>query len=284
VEADIRLVAVPTRSSPRLALGLAAPDAPIWTATVTAEAAPAVIRRLLAAFLKLRASGETAAMRVRHLAPVLRARLAAAAEARSPVAPATRAPAPRAGLVDLDDGRVAALIALPFGRCDAPTFATVAAWSEAFGHGELRLSPWRGVTLPGVSREAGPALLEAARSAALIVDPADPRLAVAACSGAPACANATTPTRADATRLAAAAASLIRSGATVHVSGCAKGCAQSKPAHLTLIGEGEAYRIVVGGTARDPSSVRLPIGEILYRLPDVRDATGLRQAFAEATP
>jgi precorrin-3B synthase len=223
-------------------------------------------------------------MRVRHLAPVLRARLAAAAEARFPVAPATRAPAPRAGLVDLDDGRVAALIALPFGRCDAPTFARLAAWSETFGRGELRLSPWRGFALPSVAREAGPTVLDAARSAGLIVDPADPRLAVAACPGSPSCANATTPTRDDATRLAAAGASLIRSGATVHVSGCAKGCACSKPAHLTLVGDGEAYRIVVSGKAGDPASVRLPIGEILHRLRDIRDVADLRRPFVEAAP
>jgi precorrin-3B synthase len=36
------------------------------------------------------------------------------------------------------------------------------------------------------------------------------------------------------------------------VSGCAKGCARSAPADLTLVGEGGRYGVIRNGTARDP--------------------------------
>ena len=38
---------------------------------------------------------------------------------------------------------------------------------------------------------------------------------------------------------------------TIHVSGCAKGCARSMPADLTLVGEGGRYGVVRNGTTRD---------------------------------
>src|SRR3712207_8609164 len=52
----------------------------------------------------------------------------------------------------------------------------------------------------------------------------------------PACAGASTPTRDDAGGLAEAARPLVAAGGTLHVSGCAKGCAHPRPAALTLVG------------------------------------------------
>jgi precorrin-3B synthase len=40
---------------------------------------------------------------------------------------------------------------------------------------------------------------------------------------------------------------------TIHVSGCAKGCARSAPADLVLVGKDGRYGIVRNGTARDPA-------------------------------
>ncbi len=38
---------------------------------------------------------------------------------------------------------------------------------------------------------------------------------------------------------------------TVHVSGCAKGCARSAPADLVLVGEDGRFGLIAGGTTRD---------------------------------
>ena len=80
----------------------------------------------------------------------------------------------------------------------------------------------------------------------LFVDEDDPLLRVDACPGAPACRSATVDTRGAARRLAA-------SGfvGAIHVSGCAKGCARSAPAELTLVGEGGRYGVVRNGTTRE---------------------------------
>jgi precorrin-3B synthase len=41
---------------------------------------------------------------------------------------------------------------------------------------------------------------------------------------------------------------------TIHVSGCAKGCARSTPADYVLVGQDGRYGVVRGGTARDPTT------------------------------
>jgi precorrin-3B synthase len=110
-----------------------------------------------------------------------------------------------------------------------------------------------------------PLLLVAAAEAELIVAEDDPRRAIAACPGAPACSRATVSARPDAARLAHAAPRLL-SGATLHVSGCAKGCARRAPADLTLVGENGRYGVVIRGKVRDESSAHMSIDTIIDRL------------------
>lgn len=105
-----------------------------------------------------------------------------------------------------------AWVGAPLGRLSA------AAWARLARLAPLRLTPWRAV------------LLETHRCAPAdedwITDPADPRLRVAACVGAPGCAQALRPTL----PLALSLAPHVPSGGRLHVSGCAKGCAHPRPA------------------------------------------------------
>lgn len=84
----------------------------------------------------------------------------------------------------------------------------------------------------------------------------DPLLRVDACPGAPACASATVETRSLARKIAPvftrAAAEDPRG--RLHVSGCAKGCARARAAHLTLVGRDGSFDVVRGGAAWDPPS------------------------------
>jgi precorrin-3B synthase len=130
-------------------------------------------------------------------------------------------------------GRFAGLAA-PFGRLEAKQLRALAATA---GVTEIRLSPWRALYLDAPVDDVG-----------LIVDENDPLLRIEACPGAPACAAATTDTRADGRRLAA-----LGVPGTIHVSGCAKGCARTAPADLVLVGNQGRYGVVRGGTARDPA-------------------------------
>ena len=84
----------------------------------------------------------------------------------------------------------------------------------------------------------------------LITDPDDPLLRIEACPGAPACRSTRLDTRGDARRLAALSSRFGFEG-TVHVSGCAKGCAKSAAADLVLVGAEGKYGIVRNGTAQD---------------------------------
>ena len=144
------------------------------------------------------------------------------------------------------DGRRPLGLAAPYGRLDAGQLR-VAADVAVAARGELRLTPWRSLLVPG----AGLAARERARSAGFIVDDRDPRRAIAACVGAPECARATTATREDADAFADLAAKL-GDGIALHVSGCAKGCAHAGSAPATLIGRDGRYDLVLEGSAGDP--------------------------------
>jgi precorrin-3B synthase len=125
-------------------------------------------------------------------------------------------------------------VAAPFGRLEASQLQRLASTPAV---SELRLSPWRTLYLDAPVRDL----------AGLIVDESDPLLRIEACTGTPACASSSVDTRRDAHRLAARGFE-----GTIHVSGCAKGCARSAPADLTLVGEGGRYGVVRNGTPRDP--------------------------------
>lgn len=75
----------------------------------------------------------------------------------------------------------------------------------------------------------------------------DPRLAAHACPGAPHCPQASVETRALAARLCGR----LAPGRSLHVSGCAKGCAHPRAADVTLVGRGGAFDLVRNGTPWD---------------------------------
>ena len=129
------------------------------------------------------------------------------------------------------------LVALAFGQMQAETLAALA---EA---GPLRLTPWRMLLIEGAARAALPGL------PALIADATDPCLRVVACTGAPGCPQALSPTR----PLARALAPHLPEGMLLHVSGCAKGCAHPAAAPLTLVATGpDRFDLIRQGRAGDP--------------------------------
>ena len=98
-------------------------------------------------------------------------------------------------------------VAAPFGRFSA------AVWARLVPLAPLRLTPWRAVLL---ERHA-----QVLQDDGWITEAEDPRLRVAACVGAPGCAQAAGPTL----PLAEVLAVNLPQGGWLHISGCAKGCA-----------------------------------------------------------
>lgn len=132
-----------------------------------------------------------------------------------------------------------ALVALAFGQMRAETLSALSTLGV-----KIRPTPWRMLFLVGA--RTIPAI------AGLITEPADPILRVTACTGAPACPQGQGETRS----LARALAPLLPEGRTLHLSGCAKGCAHPTPAELTLTATTQGYDLIRNGTASDRPSLR----------------------------
>jgi precorrin-3B synthase len=212
--------------------------------------AASVVRRVALAFVALAARAAHPPRRMRELARAVGA-AAVFAEAGLSAAPLHQAPrpAPRAiGFVAVPGRpRGAYGFGLPYGQIEAATLAALADLAERHGDGTLRTTPWRALLIVNVAESDTVALAARAEALGLITDAADPRRAIAACPGKPACGNATVETRADAAHLA------LRGtlAPLVHVSGCAKGCAHAGSAELTLVGANGLYNLVIAGRAGD---------------------------------
>lgn len=137
-------------------------------------------------------------------------------------------------------------VAAPFGRLEANQLRSFADLAGETGAADIRLSPWRALYVGARDAAVAQTLIKSAHEIGLIVDGNDPILRIDACPGAPACRSSSVDTRRTARRLAASPFT-----GSVHVSGCAKGCARSGPADLVLVGEQGRYGVIRNGTARD---------------------------------
>jgi precorrin-3B synthase len=131
-------------------------------------------------------------------------------------------------------------LAPEFGRLSAASFAALAA---AMPEGARALAaPRRALVVhcPDAATAVSFAGLDG-----FIADPADPRLAIEVCTGAPGCASGHAPTLADARALAAR----LSRPAAIHVSGCAKGCAAPRRAAHVFVATADGYRYARNATA-----------------------------------
>lgn len=115
----------------------------------------------------------------------------------------------------------------------------------------LRVTPWRLLVLEGGAPIP---------SDAFVTMPHDPMLTTDACPGAPHCPQAQVETRALARALAA------RVQTSLHVSGCAKGCARMAPADITLVGNAGLFDLVKRGCAGDEPCQRGLSAETLMNM------------------
>ena len=171
-------------------------------------------------------------------------------------------------------------IEAPFGRCTAAMLDRLVHVADDLGTDDIRVSPARGFVLPlrgPRSQRRGGASAELA-AAGFVTAPDDPRRAVATCPGAPACASGSTPTGADAARLAEAFRPFAAAGLTAHVSGCAKGCAHPGRADLTLVARAGRYGVVLDGTPGDAPALELTFDAALERVWRAKPGA-LAQAF-----
>lgn len=145
-----------------------------------------------------------------------------------------------------------AMVGVAFGQMPHATLSRLSACGRP-----LRMTPWRMVLSEGMRTMPS--------AAGLITEADDPALRVIACSGAPGCHEAHADTRA----LAAALAHNIGAASQLHVSGCAKGCAHSGAAAITLVATAAGFDLVRGGSARDEPILRGLGREDIVRDPSI---------------
>ena len=166
------------------------------------------------------------------------------------------------GFHALRDGTFACGIGLAFGHAEASTLEKLANAAGAAGARGLRTAPNRSLLAIGLTKEAASYFLAAAANLGFVTRADDPRRQVVACAGAPLCASAYIAARTIAPDIAAAAAPYLSDTLTIHVSGCAKGCAHPGAAPLTVVGTPGDCALVADGSARDAPFAAAPLHEL----------------------
>ncbi|MFD9896631.1 precorrin-3B synthase [Mesorhizobium sp. NPDC059025] len=154
------------------------------------------------------------------------------------------------GILALADDTHAVGIALPFGSMPAERIAQLCLEAHARGADEIRPAPRRTLLFLIPGEQDCFDLQQAAHGLGFVTETGDPRLHIAACPGEPACASGRIATREIAETVASSHAGLLDGSFTLHVSGCAKGCAHPATAALTLVGGENGAGLVVDGTAK----------------------------------
>ncbi|RWH70893.1 MAG: precorrin-3B synthase [Mesorhizobium sp.] len=141
-------------------------------------------------------------------------------------------------------------IALPYGSIPAQNLIELATKAAEIGTTEIRLAPGRALLFIGLSPTTCASLQASATTLGFVTSSTDPRTRIAACPGTPACASGRFATRAIAETIATESPDLLDTSLTLHISGCAKGCAHPGAAMLTLVGDENGAGLVVDGTAK----------------------------------
>lgn len=139
------------------------------------------------------------------------------------------------GLRQLGGGRVSVAAGAPLGRLSPAQVACVSAAAEVAG--QLRLTPWRNLVLPGIPRGEAATLLSELDSAGLVVDESAPLAGITACTGSPGCAKSLADVRTDAARTA-------RPGELpVHWAGCSRRCGRPAGRGVEVLATEAGYEV-----------------------------------------
>lgn len=168
-------------------------------------------------------------------------------------APPAAAPQPGGPLITVHGERHAASIAPAFGQCEAASLMDLCQMAQQAGIALVRPAPDHALLFIG-ARSACLALQEQAARHGFITTPSDPRKFIAACPGAPACASAGSDTRAMAAQIASQCGTLLDGSFTLHISGCAKGCAHPSAAGIAVVSSADNRLAIIqdGRTTDSP--------------------------------
>ncbi len=162
------------------------------------------------------------------------------------------------GMHPLRDGSLACGIGVAFGHADAKLLQRLADAAGDAGANGVRSAAGRALLVIGLTKEKSASFVAAAERLGFIMRADDPRRYVVACAGAPICASGEIASRTIGPLVAATTGAFIDGSFTIHVSGCAKGCAHAAPAALTIVGTSRGCALVANGSARDTPFAVVP--------------------------
>jgi precorrin-3B synthase len=136
------------------------------------------------------------------------------------------------GIIEQPDGTVAAGALVPLGRLSDVQLKVLEPAAA------LVFTPWRGVVLPGLPRQAAQAWVAALAGAGMEITTGSRWAGVTACAGRPGCAKSLADVRADAD-----AATVAGDGLPVHWVGCARGCGSPAGPHVRVEATGAGYEV-----------------------------------------
>lgn len=251
---DVALCAYPDGL---LRLRLASTDTAVG---VTRAEAASLLVHAAAAFLSVRRELGSDAWRIAELPGAVPRILAALSpqfgpSGRTPPSPANTSPPPLGIVAGV--GRTSAVsVVSRLGRVHATQWQTVTELT-ATSAGSLRLTPWRGVVIPGVS-DAEQALA-ALTASGFVTGNDSPWAGSTACTGLPGCRRSLTDVRADADAvLRQTAAHTPAAGQVelpVHFSGCERRCGRPATRHVEVVATPEGTTSVYHlGIAGEPTA------------------------------
>jgi precorrin-3B synthase len=271
--ADLRLRAIGSAQAPRLHISLGG-DAASATSlgSISPRKAAEVVVLLLGVIASQGSNARAADILRRRGSSTFCAVLGDDVE-RAPALP-PRPPAEVIGRHPLRDGNIAVGVTLVFGHAHADALAQLAQFAAVHGVRSVRLAPGRALLLLGATHGTAAALEAEAEQLGFIVRAHDPRRRIIACPGKPACASGLIAARALASEIAR---HLPPSRETIHISGCAKGCAHPAPAALTVVGTERGCGIIHHGSARAAPHRHVDCADIVSEV--VRIAGGSPEAI-----
>lgn len=145
---------------------------------------------------------------------------------------------PAPGVVTGPRDGTALSVGIPLGRIAPAQWRSLTETARHRGAGELRLTPWRGVVVPGVERRQAARSLDELGATGLVVGPDSPWTGVGACIGRPGCAKSLADVR------ARAAASVGGAGLLpVYWSGCERRCGHPRGEWVDVVATPDGHRI-----------------------------------------
>jgi ferredoxin-nitrite reductase len=170
------------------------------------------------------------------------------------------------GIHPQNDGKHSIGILTPVGRVTVPQMLALADIADEFGRGEIRLTVWQNLILPGIPEENLQAALTAIQAAGLDHRNHAIHGGLVACTGSRGCKYAAADTKGNAITLGdhLSRAMILDQAVNIHLTGCHHSCAQHYIGDIGLMGtrvkvaDGssvDGYNIVLGGGVDDTRAI-----------------------------